>query len=67
VTSLGELRQTLRRGRAKPGAKAPPHADADDGPPAIARYGPQASVSQESTEPIWALLQDLPREEGSAR
>ncbi|HEV8372706.1 MAG TPA: hypothetical protein VGR68_05855, partial [Actinomycetota bacterium] len=49
------------------GAKAPPHVDADDGPPAIARYGPQASVSQESTEPIWALLQDLPREEGSAR
>jgi formate hydrogenlyase subunit 6/NADH:ubiquinone oxidoreductase subunit I len=39
-----------------PGAKAPPHVDAEDGPPAIARYGPQASLSQESTEPIWALL-----------
>ena len=38
------------------GAKAPPHTDAEDGPPAIARYGPQASVSQESVEPVWALL-----------
>jgi hypothetical protein len=24
--------------------------------PTIARYGPQASLSQESVEPIWALL-----------
>jgi NADH-quinone oxidoreductase chain I len=39
-----------------PGAKPLPHADAGDGPPAIARYGPQASVSQESVEPVWALL-----------
>jgi NADH-quinone oxidoreductase subunit I len=38
------------------GAKAPPHADAEDGPPTIARYGPQASLSQESVEPVWALL-----------
>src|SRR4029453_13238324 len=39
-----------------PGAEAPPHVDAEDGPPAIARYGPQASVSQESVDPVWALL-----------
>jgi hypothetical protein len=26
------------------------------GPPTIARYGPQASLSQESVEPVWALL-----------
>ena len=53
------------------GAKAPPHADAVDGPPTIARYGPQASVSQESSDPVWALLraqqtrqpEDLPDEE----
>ena len=38
------------------GAKPPPHADAVDGPPAIGRYGPQASLSQESTEPVWTLL-----------
>mgnify|MGYP006139568443 CR=1 FL=1 len=30
----------------------------EDGPPAIARYGPQASVSQESVEPVWALLRE---------
>ena len=46
------------------GAKPPPHVDAEDGPPTIARYGPQASVSQESTEPVWALLRDLPADEG---
>ena len=53
------------------GAKAPPHADAVDGPPTIARYGPQASISQESSDPVWALLraqqtkqpEDLPSEE----
>jgi NADH-quinone oxidoreductase subunit I len=54
------------------GAKAPPHVDAEDGPPAIARYGPQASLSQESVEPVWALLRqqetsqadrDLPADE----
>jgi NADH-quinone oxidoreductase subunit I len=39
-----------------PGAKPPPHADGPDGPPTIARYGPQASVSQESSDPVWALL-----------
>jgi NADH-quinone oxidoreductase chain I len=38
------------------GAKPPPHADAVDGPPAIGRYGPQASLSQESAEPVWTLL-----------
>jgi NADH-quinone oxidoreductase subunit I len=38
------------------GAKPPPHEDAVDGPPTIARYGPQASLSQESVEPVWALL-----------
>ena len=52
---------------------APAHVDAEDGPPAIARYGPQASVSQESVEPVWALLRqqetsqadrDLPADEG---
>ena len=55
------------------GAKPPPHVDAVDGPPTIARYGPQASVSQESTEPVWALLRaqesrqadrELPADEG---
>ena len=54
------------------GAKAPPHVDAEDGPPAIARYGPQASLSQESVEPVWAVLRqqetsqadrDLPADE----
>jgi NADH-quinone oxidoreductase subunit I len=40
------------------GATAPPHTDAEDGPPAIARYGPQASLSQESVEPVWALLRE---------
>jgi NADH-quinone oxidoreductase chain I len=58
------------------GAKAPPHVDAEDGPPAIARYGPQASVSQESVEPVWALLREretrqadreLPEDEGVAK
>jgi NADH-quinone oxidoreductase subunit I len=58
------------------GAKPPPHVDAEDGPPAIARYGPQASVSQESVEPVWALLRqretvqadrDLPADEGVAK
>jgi NADH-quinone oxidoreductase subunit I len=58
------------------GAKAPPHTDAEDGPPTIARYGPQASVSQESVEPVWALLRqqtsaqadrDLPADEGVAK
>jgi NADH-quinone oxidoreductase subunit I len=44
------------------GAKPPPHEDAVDGAPAISRYGPQASISQESVEPVWALL-----EEGKAR
>ncbi len=39
------------------GATEPPHADAVDGPPSIERYGPQASISQESVEPVWALLQ----------
>ena len=38
------------------GAKAPPHEDAVDGAPTIARYGPQASISQESANPVWALL-----------
>jgi NADH-quinone oxidoreductase subunit I len=37
------------------GAKPPPHTDAVDGPPTIGRYGPQASLSQESSEPVWAL------------
>jgi NADH-quinone oxidoreductase subunit I len=40
------------------GAKPPPHEDAVDGPPSIARYGPQASLSQESVEPVWALLRE---------
>jgi len=39
------------------GVRPLPHQDAVDGPPTIARYGPQASVSQESAEPVWALLQ----------
>jgi NADH-quinone oxidoreductase subunit I len=39
-----------------PGAKPLPHTDAEEGPATIARYGPQASVSQESSEPVWALL-----------
>ena len=39
------------------GAKPLPHEDALDGLPTIARYGPQASLSQESVEPVWALLQ----------
>jgi NADH-quinone oxidoreductase subunit I len=39
-----------------PGAKPLPHTDAEGGPATIARYGPQASVSQESSEPVWALL-----------
>jgi hypothetical protein len=38
------------------GAKPPPHTAPLDGMPTIARYGPQASLSQESVEPIWALL-----------
>ncbi|HEX6674031.1 MAG TPA: NADH-quinone oxidoreductase subunit NuoI [Actinomycetes bacterium] len=37
------------------GVKPPPHTDAVDGPPTIGRYGPQASLSQESSEPVWAL------------
>jgi NADH-quinone oxidoreductase subunit I len=37
------------------GAEPPPHADGPEGPPTIARYGPQASVSQESVDPVWAL------------
>jgi NADH-quinone oxidoreductase chain I len=54
------------------GAEPPPHADAVGGSPAIGRYGPQASLSQESSEPVWALLRaqeasqadrDLPAEE----
>jgi NADH-quinone oxidoreductase subunit I len=58
------------------GAKAPPHVDAEDGPPTIARYGPQASLSQESVEPVWALLREqesrqadreLPTDEGVAK
>jgi NADH-quinone oxidoreductase chain I len=56
------------------GAKPPPHEDAVDGPPTIARYGPQASLSQESVEPVWALLQessqadrDLPDDEAVPR
>ncbi len=40
------------------GAKPLPHEDAVDGPPSIARYGPQASLSQESVEPVWALLRE---------
>jgi NADH-quinone oxidoreductase chain I len=40
------------------GAKAPPHVDTVDGQPSIARYGPQASLSQESVEPVWALLRE---------
>jgi NADH-quinone oxidoreductase subunit I len=40
------------------GAKPTPHEDAVDGPPTIARYGPQASLSQESVEPVWALLRE---------
>ena len=38
------------------GATPPPHRDSEDGKPAISRYGPWASLSQESTEPVWALL-----------
>ena len=58
------------------GAKPPPHVDAEDGPPTIARYGPQASLSQESVEPVWALLRqqetrqadrDLPDDEAVAK
>ena len=33
-----------------------PHADPEGEAPHISRYGPQASVSQESGEPVWALL-----------
>jgi NADH-quinone oxidoreductase chain I len=36
------------------GATPPPHVDSPDGEPHIARYGPHASVSQESVEPVWA-------------
>src|SRR4029453_14015663 len=32
-----------------PGAEAPPHVDAEDGPPTIPRYGPQAALSQGAT------------------
>jgi NADH-quinone oxidoreductase subunit I len=39
------------------GVEPLPHRDDEDGTPTIARYGPQASVSQESVEPVWALLQ----------
>jgi NADH-quinone oxidoreductase subunit I len=58
------------------GAKPPPHEDAVDGKPTIARYGPQASLSQESVEPVWALLEasqarqadrDLPDDEAVPR
>ncbi len=54
------------------GATPPPHTDPAGATPRIARYGPQASVSQESVEPVWALLaggqprqadRDLPAEE----
>jgi NADH-quinone oxidoreductase subunit I len=53
------------------GVKLPPHQDDVDGVPTIARYGPQASISQESADPVWALLraqetrqpEDLPDEE----
>jgi NADH-quinone oxidoreductase subunit I len=38
------------------GAKPLPHTDSEDGEPTISRYGPWASVSQESSEPVWALL-----------
>jgi NADH-quinone oxidoreductase subunit I len=38
------------------GATPPPHGGAEPSP-TISRYGPQASVSQESTEPVWALLE----------
>src|SRR3712207_7558963 len=86
MTNEYELSSPTRRGLVydKPdllapvpaGAKAPPHVDAEDGPPAIARYGPQASVSQESVEPVWALLRqqttaqadrDLPEDESVAK
>jgi NADH-quinone oxidoreductase subunit I len=40
------------------GAKPPPHEDAVDGAPTIGRYGPQASISQESVEPVWMLLEE---------
>ncbi len=46
------------------GAKPPPHTDATDGEPTISRYGPWASVSQESTEPIWALLREQETRQG---
>jgi NADH-quinone oxidoreductase chain I len=49
------------------GAKPPPHEDAVDGPPAIGRYGPQASISQESAEPVWALLQEREARDGRRR
>jgi NADH-quinone oxidoreductase subunit I len=58
------------------GAKPPPYTDAADGPPTIARYGPQASMSQESVEPVWALLRaqesrqgdrELPDDEAAPR
>jgi NADH-quinone oxidoreductase chain I len=59
MTNEYELSSPTRQGLLAPvpaGAKALPHVDATDGPPTIARYGPQASVSQESVEPVWALL-----------
>jgi NADH-quinone oxidoreductase subunit I len=84
MTNEYELSETTREDLVYPkeqllapvpaGAKPPPHEDAVDGPPAIARYGPQASLSQESVEPVWALLQessqadrDLPDDEAVPR
>jgi NADH-quinone oxidoreductase subunit I len=49
------------------GAKPPPHEDAVDGEPTIGRYGPQASISQESTEPVWALLEEREAREGGRK
>ena len=84
MTNEYELSETTREDLVYPkerllapvpaGAKPPPHEDAVDGPPTIARYGPQASLSQESAEPLWALLRessqadrDLPDDEAVPR
>jgi NADH-quinone oxidoreductase subunit I len=77
-TTRGELVYSKERLLAPvpAGAKPPPHVDAGDGAPTIGRYGPQASLSQESVEPVWALLQaresrqadrDLPDDEAVPR
>jgi NADH-quinone oxidoreductase subunit I len=46
------------------GATPPPHSGTP-ATPAISRYGPQASVSQESADPVWALVRAREAEEAA--